>query len=169
MSDYSNPYRSPETQIIPENPKGAAITELMLRYLQGASPWLRFMGIIGYIGFSLICLIGVIFFFVSLSTPAIAFTILILYSLIALLVFFPARFSFNFGKYIRSYLYSQDANDLETALSNNKSYWKFTGILTIIYLSLIVTVILLSIIRITAAGGSLNEIFNGLNNLNNYY
>jgi hypothetical protein len=161
MSDYSNPYKSPETQIIPEYPKNAGITDLMLHYLQEASPWLRFMGILGYIGFSIICLAGVITLFMSLDSPASAFVGLLVNGLAAFLAFLPARFLYNFGTYIRNYLYSQDANDLEAALSNNKSYWKFTGILTIIILSLFIILIIVGITSI----GRYGDLLKYLNNL----
>jgi len=164
MSDYENPYKSPETAIVPETPQGtgAALTEIMLGYLKEASPWLRFIGIIEFIGCGLMGLGGVI---VSITTSVISsvtegfgnFPVWILslvYLAAGVLFFFPAYFTYNFGAKIRSYQLSSSNEDLEQAFKSNKSLWKFYGILLIIYLAFIPFMFILAIIFgvLTAAG-----------------
>ena len=143
MSDFENPYNSPESPIIPEKiATVGSLTQTMLNYLKEASPWLRFIGILGFILCGLMALGGVIFIIVSLvlsgymeefgNIPIWLFSLL--YFAFGSLFFFPARFIYEFGSRIRKYQYSNSDEDLELALKNNKSLWKFYGILCIVYL-----------------------------------
>jgi hypothetical protein len=149
MSDFEGQYNSPEAPIIPEKSQITGnLTEIMVQYLKESSPWLRFMGIIGFIGFGALCLVAVSSIFVGiigganilgdagiLGGAAIGIFTFIAYGLMALLVFFPAYFTYNFGSKIRKYMYSNSSDDLEMAFRNNKSLWIFNGVLTIIYLA----------------------------------
>jgi len=163
MSDYENPYKSPETSIVPETPQGAgsALTETMLGYLKEASPWLRFIGILGFIGCSIMCLVGIISAIFSSVLSSLAGElgalpaglISLFYIAGGALYFFPALFTYNFGVKIRNYQLSSSNEDLELAFKNNKSLWKFYGILAIVCLAFIPFLIILSIIfaAVTAA------------------
>jgi len=161
MSDFENPYKSPETTIVPEktHSSGTGLTETMLGYLKDASPWLRFIGILGFIGAGLLCLFGIIFAVTSSSLidfteGLVNFPVWLwslVYVVIGVLLFFPARFTYNFGAKIRNYQFSGSNEDLEAAFKNNKSLWKFQGILYIIYLALIPFMIVVGIIVAAAA------------------
>jgi len=159
MSDFENPYKSPETTIVPEKIQGTGLTETMLGYLKEASPWLRFIGILGFIGAGLSCLGGIIFAITSSSLIDFAegflnfpiWLLALIYIGVGVLLFFPARFTYNFGAKIRNYQFSGSNEDLEAAFKNNKSLWKFQGILYIIYLALIPFMIVVGIIVVTAA------------------
>jgi hypothetical protein len=61
----------------------------------------------------------------------------VLYFLLGLLSFFPAKFSYGFGSKIHHYALSNSEKDLEEAFKNNRSLWKFFGILAIVYLAII--------------------------------
>jgi magnesium-transporting ATPase (P-type) len=143
MAD-TNPYESPRTEANSLNVPGERVlTEEMVFYLRGTSPWLRFIGIVGFIflGLSAIVFLVVIIAFrndVS-SIPGFAtvgssvFLVIMLISLI--LCFFPTYFLFQVGRKIRLYIHSGDASQLELAFKNNKSLWTFMGVLTIICLA----------------------------------
>jgi hypothetical protein len=176
MSDFINPYQSPESASVPETSLGArgVLTEPMLRSLKEASPWLRFLGIMGFIGCGLSvggCLIVALAVGFS-STVASAFSegffgeafpgwiFSAIYAVLGLIAgvigFFPSRFLYSFGSGIRSYFISSREQDLETALRNNKSFWKFCGIICIVYLAFIpVTIVIMIIGGIAAAMGGL--------------
>ena len=157
MSDAVNPYQSPEAAVVPEKPLAiqGSLTETMLIYLKGAAPWLRFVGILGFIGAGLIVLMGFsmapivsvmnrawaeIPGFESLdgvfSATFSGFTMVMLIGA-GLLLFFPSLYIFRFGEKIRSYLSTGTDKDLELAFQNNKSFWKFVGIICIIQLAFI--------------------------------
>ena len=166
MSDAVNPYQSPVTAAVPLKPIVAqgTLTENMLIDLKGASPWLRFIGILGFISAGLTAVSGLISFaFVPLmnqlwdeiqgfETLGAAFGIIftggmaVLCLGAAVLIFFPSLFIYRFGQKIRSYLRTGTDQELEQAFRNNKSFWKFSGILCIIYLAFIPVMIIAGII-----------------------
>ena len=166
MSDVVNPYQSPETIVAPVKPLVAqgVLTETMLMYLKGASPWLRFIGIMGFIvaGFTaigsvsmlaLIPIMGQIWqgipgfeMFGSFFNTAISGTMIIFSIGGALVMFFPSLFTYRCGEKIRSYMKTGTEKELELALKNNKSIWKFYGIVCIVYLAFIPVVIIMTVI-----------------------
>jgi hypothetical protein len=148
MSDTTNPWRSPGTEAIAaQDGSGAGVlTPVMVRYLREASPWLRFIGILGFIGSGLMTLGGLVFaiLVVLISDLAGEFGGImagsfmgVLYIVLGLLAFFPAKFSYGFGSKLHHYILSNSERDLEEALKNNKSLWKFLGIMAIVYLAII--------------------------------
>jgi hypothetical protein len=157
MSDFSNPYQSPEAVVKPETPlvSQTIFSGTVLTYIKGASPWLRFIGIVGYIGCGLMVFGGIIFIaliptmnslwrtipelgsFSAVMGTAFSGSMGIYFFICAVVGFFPSRFIYNFGNKIRSYLRSGSNEDLEDAFKNNKSLWKFTGIVVIISLAFI--------------------------------
>jgi hypothetical protein len=169
MSDFENQYKSPETPIVPDKAQSAGnLSEIMLRHLRTASPWLRFAGVIGFI-FVGLTIFGVVLSLVStrnsvFMTELNDFPLWLIMPInivgglaMAALFFFPAFFIYNFGEKIRKFGYSNSDEDLELAFKYNKSYWKFYGIMTIICLSLIPLFIIISIIAgIALASGLIN-------------
>ena len=157
MSSEVNPYQSPENPAVPEKPFVAQgmITETMIVYLKDASPWLRFIGILGFIGSGMTVLTGLSLFAAvpllgrafsemadlgSYSTAAgLAFSgTMMAYCLGAgVIMFFLSLFVYRFGEKIKSYIRSGAETDLEMAFKNNKNLWKFLGILCIISLAFI--------------------------------
>jgi len=160
MSDFENPYKSPETTVVPEKVQGGSgLTETMLGYLKEASPWMRFIGILGFIGAGFTCLIGIIFAVASSALTDFTegfgnfpvWLLSLFYIGLGAVLFFPARFTYNFGAKLRNFQFSGSDEDLEAAFKNNKSLWKFQGILYIVYLALIPFLIVVAIVVATAA------------------
>ncbi|MCL2139830.1 MAG: hypothetical protein FWH41_09930 [Treponema sp.] len=146
MSDsIENPYESPQAEAGTINPLSDKIlTENMIYYLKGASPWLRFIGIAGLIFIGLVILVLIIAVvgitravpssegsaFIGLMGGGVAF----IYILMMAIYIFPLLFMYRFGKKIKTYLYTGTNEDLEDAFKNNKSLWTFMGVLLIIFL-----------------------------------
>lgn len=161
MSDYENPYQSPEAPIVPQTSQnsGISITETMLQHLNEASPWLRFVGIVGYIISGMVVIGGILAAFGMAAASFLsddfgmfpAWILALVYIPFGVLLFFPAHFTYNFGKKLRNYRFSGSIEDLEMAFKNNKSLWKFNGIIYIIYLSFIPLSIVGAIIAGVAA------------------
>jgi hypothetical protein len=168
MSDTATPYQSPETAVSPVKPLVAqgVLTETMLMYLKGASPWLRFIGIVGLIGCGL-SVLGALTFFMMIPQlgnvlnripgmealggdvgAAIGGTFGANLLGFAVLFFFPFYWVYNFGSKIRIYLRTGTDQDLENAFKNNKSLWRFMGILAIIILAFIPLMIIGGIIAV---------------------
>ena len=175
MSDTANPYQSPEATAAPIQPLVAqgTLTEIMLVYLKGASPWLRFVGILGIISAGMTAFSGLTAFaFIPMMNqiwgeiPGFEtvfsgnqFLGAIFSGSMAVfcigggaLAFFPSFFVYRFGDKIRSYLRTGTDQDLELAFKNNKSLWKFNGIICIIYLAFIPLMIIGAIIAAVVIG-----------------
>ncbi|MDR0443356.1 MAG: hypothetical protein LBH44_08135 [Treponema sp.] len=154
MSDINNPYQSPEAPIIPEAQNSGVLSEKMLRYLKEASPWLRFMGILGFISCGLIAGGGLILIIAMAAVSSFTeelnqfpvWIFILIYLPMGLLYFFPSRFIYNFGTKIRNFQFSNSNEDLELAFKNNKSFWKFLGIMSIILLAFIPISIIMAIL-----------------------
>ena len=166
MSEIINPYQSPETEAIPEKSIAQGyITENMRTHLKKASPWLRFVGIVGFIFSGLTVLTGFVLF--PLTTRSFSnvpgfeqaggsFSLLFnlgiaVYGLgAASLFFFLSLFVYRFGDKIRSYLVTGMEQDLEMAFKNNGKLWKMLGILCIISLAFFPLMIISSIIVVVS-------------------
>jgi len=160
MSDFENQYNSPETSVNPDKSQIIGnLTEPMFKHLKESSLWLRFVGIIGFIGCGLIVVGGLLPSIGIMSHSGLSgilgtsdFPTWIIWLLLPLnlagaaLFFFPSFFTWKFGDCIRKYEFSNKEEDLEKAFKNNKSLWKFYGILIIVYLSIIPFTIILTII-----------------------
>lgn len=163
MSDTINPYQSPQADIKPNllNSPGG-LTESMMTYLRDASPWLRFIGVLSFIGCGFIALMGILsllapgfgnFYDLWESWGGAVAAFGVFYLGIAVLMIFPARFIYNFGTKIRNYLRSGAEQDLELAFKNNKSLWKFYGIMSIVYLAITPVLIVVGIIVVLNTSG----------------
>jgi hypothetical protein len=154
-SDNQNPYRSPQAGLgAGSSLSPGALTEVMVSYLGGAAPWIRFMGILGYIGCAVMAVSGIVWISVMSLVEeqprdlnSLAFVSAgLLFIAAAALLFFPARFAYNYGIRIRNYLQSNSEQELELAFRNNRSLWKFRGITAIVMLVLIPVLIVVCII-----------------------
>jgi hypothetical protein len=132
------------------------LTDAMIRSLKDASPWLRFLGILTFIGCGFLGLTGLIVAVVSLfvgdiieEIGGIGGALLgLFYIAMGVLLIFPGRFTYNFGARIRNFLLSKSGDELALALKNNSSLWKFYGILSIVYLALIPVAIVVIVIAV---------------------
>jgi len=162
LSENINPYQAPDADLNAPKPSVSSngLTVDMIKYLREAAPWIRFIGILSFIGCGIIVLAGVGFMiampllagFTNLYAGLLSSSMGIVYIIIGVIMFFPARFTYSFGSKIRSFIQSNNEHDLEMALKNNKSLWKFCGILCIIYLAIIPVGIVLGIISIIGSG-----------------
>ena len=152
MSDIVNPYQSPEATVVPDNvPAGqGTLTEAMLIQLKGASPWLRFVGVLGFIGAGFTILTGVVFFaiiplitrsfagldpFSGLMDAVFWVIIAVFCIIVGVLMVLPSLFMYRFGEKIRGYLRTGAEQELEAAFKNNRLLWKFIGIICIVSLA----------------------------------
>ncbi|MDR2842720.1 MAG: hypothetical protein LBV52_05925 [Spirochaetaceae bacterium] len=164
MSDSSefNLYQSPENEAKPVSGlSGSVLSANSLNYLKGASPWLRFIAIISFISCGFMLLSGIIFIISGAAVGNIAAEVAesaepsvntsaftrvglmfsgvagFFYVGCAVLSFFPAKFLWTFGSKLRDYVLRNSELDLEIALKNNKSFWKFAGIVTIVCIAIL--------------------------------
>ncbi|HYE53338.1 MAG TPA: DUF5362 family protein [Chitinophagaceae bacterium] len=111
-------------------------------YLHETARWAKFLAIVGFIACAFIVLAG-IFAGSIMSSMGDGFGMAglgvgaaIMYILIALLWFFPCLFLYRFAVRTQVALRNNEQQNLTAGLANLKSYFKFVGILTIIFISI---------------------------------
>jgi hypothetical protein len=167
---FGNPYQpqtesssiSDSNRVSESSGEADAISETALRYLKEATPWLRFIGVVGFVGCSFTALVGLIMLIAAPMIPE-GWTNGALNTLgplsglfqigVATVGFFSAHFIYSFGTRLRNYLKTNSVRELELAFKNNKSFWKFTGVLTIVGLAIIPITIVITLV--VALGSSL--------------
>jgi hypothetical protein len=123
----------------PNQPNYFCITESMLLSLRQTKPWARFLSIIGFISIGFMVIAGVVSMFTLLKldpnkAPALPMVLIgsVGNLLFGLLYFFPSLFLFKFASSIGRLLDGGGAHEMEKTLLNQKSFWRFVGILTLI-------------------------------------
>ena len=120
------------------------VSPLASGYLNETGKWSKFLAVIGFCFIGLIVVIGLfagtIFGAVGAALPYSGFMISVIYIVMGLLYFFPVYYLFKFSAEIRTALISKNAKDLESALENLKSHYKYIGIMMIIVLSIYVLI-----------------------------
>jgi hypothetical protein len=155
MPDAVNPYHSPEMAAVPEKSLAAhcVLTDAMLSYLKEASPWLKFVGVLGFISSGLPVIWGLSMFaffplikeslnsvpglevFGETSGMIFGMSMAVFFIGIGVVMIFPSLFIYKKKKKIRDYLQTGSDLELELAFKINKSFWKFVGIFSIVGLA----------------------------------
>jgi len=114
-------------------------------YLTETARWGKFLAIVGFVSCGLIAILS---FFIGTIMSSSAFAVYnanglgaalgvvltIVYLAIALLYFFPCLYLYRFSVRLKAALSGNDQVQLNQALKNQKSLFKFFGIMTIIVL-----------------------------------
>jgi hypothetical protein len=133
MSD--NLYQPPSAPISAAFAGDAGISPLAVQHLVRTQPWVRLVSIVGLIG-TCIVLLGLVFFPVALGIAGVGRGetgfLLILVLIIGFLYLFPLIKLSKYAAAIRRMQQSRSSTDLEDALNQQRSFWKFVGVLTLI-------------------------------------
>ena len=141
-----------QTASVPnENLFELQIDQQSIGYLSETARWSKFLSIVGFVVCGLMVIFSLFFGSImsviskigsnsdSFNSSAVAgfysYGITIVYIIIALLYFFPCLYLFNFSSKMQTALRNNDQLNLNAALGNLKSCFKFVGILTIVVLS----------------------------------
>ncbi len=143
----NDPYATPVAgNYSSPNAGNSAISQGVLQQLAGTKPWVRFISVMMFIGAGFLLLGGLA---MGLMGGAIASAsknpmfsggmgigIAVVYVLLALFYLYPAVKLWKYATCIGNLLNSGTLIDLETALSQQRSFWKFVGVITLVILSL---------------------------------
>ncbi len=108
----------------------------MIESLRATRPWTKLLAVLGFIGTGLMVLFGAGFMiFANLLSqqrngPPPLFGLF--YMIFSLAYFFPALYLFRYSSALGQFVENSNAADLESALSHQKSFWKFSGIMALI-------------------------------------
>ncbi|NQX81901.1 MAG: hypothetical protein HRT66_07910 [Flavobacteriaceae bacterium] len=125
------------------NESGLRLTNLAISYLREIGKWAKFLSIIGFIGAGVMMVIGlfaisemqaVLDLYRDASVGVIPSVSGVMYVLIGVIFLTPSWYMFKFSQKLKTSLRTEDSNELEIALLNQKSFFKFWGILMIVVL-----------------------------------
>jgi hypothetical protein len=162
-----NPYAAPTAKT-----QGGAVGAVpfpIVAELTGTRPWVRFISILMWIICSVVIL-GVVLALVfgllgagaiagsDAKAGAVGFGAVLMmavgYGLTAMLIIYPTLKLSKYASNISRLAASQSFSDLAAALAEQRRFWKFYGILTLIYLSFALLFVLLGVVGIGLGGMS---------------
>jgi hypothetical protein len=131
------------------------LTETAFSLLKASGRWMYFIGIVDLVLCGIALVSGLVMLVFGANTPFLPegprmdglFCIVF-----AVICFFPVMFIFLAGSKLRALKTDGDTDLLEEALRNNKAYWKFTGISTIVSLGLTALTLIILIIALLFIG-----------------
>jgi hypothetical protein len=130
-----------EDQLEPE----LTLSETAIDYLTETSKWTKFLSIVGFVFTGLVVLMGVFAGSLMSFLPTGPMGNMSqgmgalfggIYILMGLLYFFPSWYLFKFSQKLQLALATSNDEELNTAFSNQKSFYKFYGIFVIIMIGL---------------------------------
>ena len=132
----------PENVAVPEESaeEGYILTTPSVYHLINAAPWMKFMSIMGFIGCGFLVFLAFYIFGTTGShyNNGYGYIIGFVYLVMALIIYIPNSYLFNNAKSIKTFGSSGDTTWLENAFDLQRKYWKFMGILVIVYISFII-------------------------------
>lgn len=148
-----DPYSSPAMNLPPvSRAVDSAISQGVLAQLAGTKPWVRFISVLMFVGvgFMLLGAVGLTAAAMmgvknsnSGTFPAgMMVGMAIGYGIFAFLYIYPALKLWNYANRIAVVAATGSTADLESALSEQRSFWKFLGILILIMLVLYLVILI---------------------------
>ena len=109
------------------------VTDQMIDYLRSTKMWTKFLSIMGFIGAAFIVLIGILIMLASNFLPKEAGAKIppfvgIIYMLLSIFYIIPSIYLFKYSSALNRYLNNKMESEMESALSYQKSFWKFIGV-----------------------------------------
>ena len=123
--------------------KPHVLTDTMIASVKGIGPWTRFLAVLGFISVGLMILAGAGMMGISIfagnvrggAMPAgMMIGISILYVIMAILYIFPSLYLWNTAGAVVRIKKGDVVGGMETALAKQKSFWKFVGIMMVVFL-----------------------------------
>jgi len=164
---FINEYKMTEqaTQLTNDNSPSSnfTVSNTAINYLSETRKWTKFLSIVGFIFIGIIAITGIFSgTVISLINDgqeddiptAIGPLFGGIYLLTGVLYFFPTWYLFKFSQQVKIAISTQNNEALNKAFSNQKSLYKFWGILTIITLVIYVPIIIISLFTIGFLGTS---------------
>ena len=142
----NDPYAPPTTTV---HEAGHAVdgrvSQAVVHQLAGTKPWVRFMSVLMFVGAAMMLLLAVVIAIAGsqiskLATPpgaspifsgVMGLGIAVLYGVLSIVYIYPALKLWNYASRIGDLLMTGSEQDLVNALGQQRSFWKFLGILVL--------------------------------------
>ncbi|HLA83874.1 MAG TPA: hypothetical protein VJL29_03690 [Thermoguttaceae bacterium] len=155
MSDNPfNPYQAPPDVFASSDGGNPDPTlDRSVDMLRQTKPWVRFISVVTFLGSALMVLVGAFMMLggAAGATPGFGVGVGIVYIVMALIYIIPALFLWMYADRIALFVRERSTVALASALEAQKSFWKFVGILMLVFIALYAVGIFLAIIVGVAA------------------
>jgi hypothetical protein len=137
-------YRGVETET-------TGLSGVAMNALRGTKPWVRFVSIMTFISVGFMVLGGIVMLFAGAmmsGSRGTAFPAWLggVYLAMAAIYVIPALLLTRYANAIGSLMRTQRMSDVEQALGAQKSFWKFSGIMIIVFICIYLLVIVAAVI-----------------------
>jgi hypothetical protein len=127
------------------------VTDRMINSMRPTKMWTKFLSIMGFIASGFMVLFGIIVFLAGIlfpqaqgaNIPPVTGLVYIIFSIFYII---PSIYLFKYSSALGRFLCDKMESELESALSYQKSFWKFTGIVCIIGMIIVVVGIVAAIV-----------------------
>ncbi len=129
--------------------------------LAGTKPWVRFISVLMFIGAGLMLLLAVVMLFAGGSIfktanlgayeAGMGVGIAVGYAIFAFIYIYPALKLWKYASRIGALLSSSTILDLEGALNEQRSFWKFIGVMMLLVLILYAVIAVIAVIAMVSA------------------
>lgn len=133
-----NPYAAPTANVVRTSATGTVPHEVIVE-LRGTKPWVRLISIVMFIGcaFFVFALVTALFNSMAWRSGAYGVGMTVGYGVIMLLVIYPTWKLSKYASHIARLVETESFADLASALAEQRRFWKFYGILIVIYLGVL--------------------------------
>lgn len=126
------------------------LSDQTINHLDETRKWTTFLSILGFVFLGLLIIFGLFFGrifsrFGNMQMIPFAGLIGIIYIIMAIIYFFPIYYLYMFSSYAKKACETRNPTDMEKAMQNLKSHFKFIGILIIVVLSLYLLIFLIAL------------------------
>lgn len=139
----ANPYSTPAANVYGTSSSGEIVSPGTIAQLAGTKPWVRFIAVIMILGtlFVILAAVGMLVGGSANLAPmggnsaysaGMLTGMAVYYTVIAFLMIYPTMKMWKFANAISRLAASHSVVDLDAALTEQRRYWKFTGILMLI-------------------------------------
>jgi hypothetical protein len=121
-----------------------SLSQLMLEDLQKTAPWINFISIVGFIlsGFMIIAAIFILVASIAGRNAGMGIGMFIVYLILAIVMIYPNIYLNNYARYLKEFTFYNNPDSLESAFLMQRKFWKYMGVLTIIYIAFILIAII---------------------------
>jgi hypothetical protein len=142
-----NPYQPPTTNDYADGRAandGGQIPSEAIDALRETKPWVGFMAILGFVGAGFLVIAGLVMvaFGSSLGRKESA-PLGLMYLLVSLIYIAPSLFLRRYSHSIGRLLERGDTHDFIDAMRNQKSFWRTVGILSLVFLGVMVLMVVI--------------------------
>ena len=152
----SNPYAPSSVGAATVSPYigGTQVAEGVINQLARTKPWVRFFSVLTFLGAGLMVVVSLVMLLagavraqkastrpdlLGISSETILFGMAVFYLILGVFYFYPGIKLWKYASRISALVYTRHEIDLESALNEQRAFWKFAGIAMIVLISLYMT------------------------------